>query len=269
MKTSAFIAFLLAAYPVFCSNYATTPETLDCRKYVAQFAPDLSATQLVEQDLLHGFWTQETPDGIVYKFHFYENGTANRLQQDASDNLKATQLNWQVENWNGKPVLTLQEQGVFMVNPMQVEQTCDGMVLTSLAGSNRLVLSYSPLLDHAEMESLKASLEGDWTNVSWSESGNQCNNLEDQAGSFLNFRFNANGTYIMACGNDRLKMEESGTWDLSKDGRFIFFQQAGLPLKVAKIAGIDEHGMVLEHSMNAPGFSDFFCSDLKSFTFIR
>lgn len=269
MKTSALIALLLAASTVFSANYDSTPETLDCRKYLANFAPNLTASQLVEQDLLNGTWYQQTATGSLRKYQFNSNGEANLLEQDNEGNLRMTELQWSVEEWDGKAVLTTNETGRYVESHLQVEQTCDGLNLINLSDGSTTILTYKPQLKAAQWDALKASLEGEWTNVSWSNSAESCGNMEEKEGAFLNFCFKTDGTYKMTCGNSKKKMEARGTWELSKDGQFIFFHcENDLP-KVAKIARMDEHGLVLEHSMNAPGFGDFFCADLHSFTFIK
>ncbi len=269
MKTSALIALLLAACTAISATYDTTPETLDCRKYVVNYAPDLTPSQLVEQDLLNGTWFQQTPTGTLRKYQFKGKGKAHILEQAADGNLRLTALEWKVEERNGKAVLSTWEAGRSMESHLQVEQTCDGLNLTNLSDGSTTILAYRPLLKTSQWSALKASLEGEWTNVSWSNAAESCGNIEEKEGAYLNFCFKTDGTYKMACGNSKKKMEAKGTWELSKDGQFIFFHcEDGLP-KVAKIAQMDEHGLVLEHSMNAPGFGDFFCADLHSFTFIK
>jgi hypothetical protein len=270
MKTSALFALLMFAFSAMSATYHTTPETLDCRKATGRLAPHLTAAQLVEQDLVDGGWSQQTNTGAWRKYQFNHHGEAQVLEMDAEGNLQVAGLQWWVDEREGKAVLTLRQAGGQAEHQLEVQQTCEGLVLTDLADGSSSFLAYRPLLSAAQWEALKASLEGEWTNVSWSSGSNEgCGNMEQNEGAFFNFCFKTDGTYKMACGNSQQKVETKGNWELSKDGQFIFFhQEKGLP-KVAKIARMDEHGLVLEHSMNAPGFGDFFCENLRSFTFIK
>ncbi len=115
---------------------------------------------------------------------------------------------------------------------------------------------------------LDTAIIGEWTNVTYLAA--VCGSTDKMNSAFLRYSFREDGTYTLNYGNRQHETEETGIWGMSKDGNYVVLnvKETG-ETRLLKIASLDEHSLQLENFTNTGDFGKYFCTNQKSFTFVK
>ena len=149
---------------------------------------------------------------------------------------------------------------------LKIKQTCEGIVLVNVADEEALFLDYQPLNTLLKINSTKEHLIGEWTNVT---AFKPLRKSAKTSRAFLNYQFFTDGTFTCKYGNKNKTIAEEGTWEISKDGRFLLLQNGMGQTQVIKISQVDNHGLVLEQVMETNTVGEFFGVSNRVFAFIK
>lgn len=259
MKTSAFIAILLAATTALSAMPISPSENARCRE-LSERRIDIPLGQVVEHDLLNGDWTF-TGKAALKTFQFGDNGQVSVFSKDKKGYWSYEPMKWHVEVTNNIASLVLNGQ------KMQLLQTCEGIILTDFSTGKTMELAYAPATAAARARLVQDKLVGEWTNVTSFGDEAKCDRAK---GAFLSYEFRSNGTYICNYGNQQDVADEKGSWEISRDGQFLLLRSnSGAGIEVVRINTVDDHGLVLDQVMRTSEIGEFFCSDAKSLAFIK
>ena len=256
MKAFALAAVLMVGVSVLSAMNIFPSENTRCRD-LAKAPSERTADLRVAQDLMNGAWSLSA--GERYEFH--ENGRLFIF----SENMEATVCQWEVNIYGGMPVLEISDKNGIL-KTYKVEQTCAGITLTNLVNHDAFILDYIPMDMPGHGNKIKTKLSGEWTNVTFFESTQKCDNAN---GAYLNYVFDINGTYTCKYGSQSNRHMEMGVWAVSKDGQFLLLTTKMGSTSVLRIANVDGHGLILEQAMTTNDISEFFCSEQTSFAFIK
>lgn len=93
-------------------------------------------------------------------------------------------------------------------------------------------------------------------------------NCEPVEGAYLKLTFRKDGIYKRIMNNGRIKLEESGHWELSPDGNTLFLHAAkGNEIQALQIKHLQMDELVLEHALQSAQVN--FCIDQQDFFFNR
>lgn len=270
MKFAALLASLLAMATAMVGH--TNFDIIKCRDYLSNVDKGSTSLEHIKLDLLNGKWSlNETTDNETI-FLFDENGTLHQFDKDFEGHTSYQALFWDVAFLKGQPILKLTEMD-HHEKWMNIEQTCDGLTLTSIYGQEVLNLGFQPFTAPKKLDKATNSLMGDWANVTALEATNEASKTQ---GAFLNYNFESNGRFVHEYGNQASSVTEKGQWELSRDGQFLLLHifECSEPnlvqgVKVIKVNHLDGHALVLEEVMKESHLNQFFDSENKVFTFIK
>lgn len=269
MKTSAFIAILLAATTALSAMTVSPCEKARCRE-LASLSLEMPVKELIAIDLVNGVWIFENSQ-TKQEYQFDDDGRAGILSKDKEGYLSYESFQWRVEVVHDVPFLAM--EGAGEVAYLQVEQTCEGLNLVNPLDNNAITLLHSAKAKNSNAMAVKARLVGDWTNVTMFDSEQKCENAK---GAFFNYEFKMDGTYACSYGSQSQVAEERGIFEVSSDGQFLLLKVEKSDMstcvggtKVIRINQVDDHGLILEQAMRTNDVSEFFCTDVKSFAFIK
>lgn len=257
MKKSALFAMLMAGATLLSATDIYSAKNARCREMAKPLA-GVKTEIWIAQDLQNATW--EAPNESTYEF--FPNGDMFLFSKNKKEAVPGA---WDVEIQNGKPVLIMAEKNR-IATTYYVEQTCEGLDLTDVVNHDAFSLHHRPLALPGKNLEMKKNLLGEWTNVTFFDSDKKCDHA---AGGHFNYTFNKNGNYECNYGSQSHNNIEKGKWTISKDGQFLLLKTNTGEASIVKIANLDNHGMVLEQAMNTNKISDFFCSDLTAFVFIK
>ncbi|MBI5914889.1 MAG: hypothetical protein HY842_05890 [Bacteroidetes bacterium] len=238
MKRSAFFVFLSLFVIAHFATASPAVEISDCRKTVLNTDLGLTTAQIVRTDLESGLWSLPFADGGEQVYLFKDSGMTDILQQDANGQTIFNTMFWRVEEFDGRAFLVLTESPRKSEKLYRVKQTCEGIVLTDVFSQAETLLKYQPFANHIRVNTLKANLIGEWTNVSRA------------TGTFGCLKFKADGTFSVKSG---LLNHESGVWEVTPDAQYLLLHltaaQSGAVTKtiVVKVEQVDGHGLTVAY----------------------
>lgn len=280
MKTSAFSVLLVVYATMSFAYQLPEPESLKCRIAVREINYAVGNVQRIENDLIHGIWTLKSLNSKLI-FQFKDFGMLDLIELKETGNTAYKNALWQVEEINGRAVLVITEKDMRQRRQFGVEQTCLGVVLKDQESLEELKLIHQSASNSMKINLMKANLVGDWTNVTYpfnlATELDQCGTFEEMKGAFLRYRFNPDGTFQLTYGSSMMTVRESGCWELGINGEYVLLhvtEKNGVKqpaeTKLAKIVYVGDHELLMEQSLLTSGeFSDFFCTDQKTFTFVK
>ncbi len=205
--------------------------TDNCRKFPGKARGSDAMKYQVEADLLQGVWTVGHGDQLSEMLSFDASGRAVRHEAFADGQHFGTdQLRWSVQLINHEPVLTLVEEGGSTLESYQVDQTCDGVVLTDLTTGQRTEYAYSRP-DRMRKLNRLSQLAGQWVNTQPDlmlrpicEDGRTVRiELAE-----VRYTFREDGTFaklISSRKDPALRYAETGQWTVSADGKHLILHQ--------------------------------------------
>jgi hypothetical protein len=258
---------LLLAIPATWSN---STRIINCRTHFEKIGINLSLNQKVEADLLQGVWKKVDKDGTYATYQFDVNSKVHVLAAFADGAQSYSRLNWQVLIEEGSPLLAIGKGGemkIFTLTP-----TCLGLEMMDRSSGEVIELTLEPAISKREMESIRQALAGKWENTMYpfevltaSANGNEGEYIP---GAFLKYEFRLDGTYTKTLGSARVKISENGRWELSSDGKTVFFHADDNSPKTtvaARLKHLQLDELVLEHALQCKDRS--FSTGLKDFFF--
>ena len=153
MKTSAFIAILMAGVTVLSATNDITSETFRCRE-LAKVTTEISADVLVSYDLTTGVW--KTPAEDSYEFE--KDGALTIFTEDKKQDVEVKVSTWEVEMVDDQVVLTVNKNKSSFFS-YWVEQTCEGILLTDVRTGEVLTLEHSALTMPGHSNKVKSNLK--------------------------------------------------------------------------------------------------------------
>jgi hypothetical protein len=258
-------------------TYANQPASHDsfrCRPVYENIDPSISLAEQLKQDLTSGIWIDETNrDFVKDMITFTPSGHGEWIRESGQQLYQKEQITWNLEEHAGNLYLLLNtstnQSEAYIVAP-----NCDGIVLSDL--ENQIVhrLNYVSPKSTTRLNDLETGLVGKWENilpqVKLKDAGNPEIPVTVLEGVKVLFDFQANGQFRKSIiSNGEVTFQESGQWEVSKDGAYIYLQctnETGQPITQAvKIKHFDLDELVLEQPLAIIGQS--YCTDNQYFYF--
>ena len=255
---------------------ARADQSFRCRTLPAFAAGDTNVSEQIEEDLLGGVWIHETEvagteDRIQVMLQFAAEGKVDFLRREGRGDFITECLLWGMEVRNGAPLLWMTgsdgRQRYYRVEP-----TCYGIDLIDMHTAERLVLKHNAQAQAGELSRLRQSLSGSWSNAMYPFDLHAGKNNKPLAGAFLKYEFRPDGTLVKIFGGAQVEVREGGTWEVSKDGRYLLMhsveQQDGqrkIRTEMARIKYLQLDELVLEHALQVNEAQ--FCTRKKDFFF--
>ncbi len=256
------------------ANQPISHDSFRCRSSYENIDPSLSLVEQLKQDLTSGLWLDETKHDFVKEMiTFAPSGRGERIRESNEQLYQKEEIFWNVEEHAGHLYLLLntgKNQGeTFIIAP-----NCDGIVLSDV--ENRLIHSFDFISPKSKnnLDNIREDLVGKWENmlpqVKLKDAGNPEIPATTLEGVQVLFNFGADGRFEKTIvSNEEVNFQESGQWEVSKDGRYIYLHckdDAGQAATQAiKIKHIDLDELVLEQPLAIIGQS--YCTDNKYFYF--
>ncbi len=275
MKASALVTLLF----LIASSWLAEPTHAgNCRDHVLYRNKDLSAAQLVKQDLLSGVWTYIDSEGKLNTLQFLDYGIAEILISDKGQKTVYVDLMWRVEEFDGAGFLILTNKDMKDFSLLKVSQNCEGMIWTNVTSREVTALKYEPPANLGHLNKVKSNLFGEWSSIT--------NPLDDtkltgsttpdfDEGAYLNYSFEADDTFTCQYGNNTSNNVESGTWKLSPDGKFLILFTNKLngkkvqDVRTARLKQADGHFLFFEHETLSRDLLKFKGLPVKDMGFIK
>ncbi|MFT4758967.1 MAG: hypothetical protein ACI9XO_002044 [Paraglaciecola sp.] len=272
MKNIMVIAMqLVLCLSLSASNINTTPN--NCDWTASNLNETLNLYDKVYNHLAADFWiVKTTEEGLETLIQFHESGRIDWISYAKKSKVTNTYNAWHLDFCSEKtPFLTLKKEGETTEQCFKLERTCDGIVLTNYKTKENIILEKKSAKEVAVIKAVKISLAGNWSNatypfdISKNRKGNGTRKAMKTA--YLKMVFQRDGTYFKKYGSEKMHLIEKGTWEISRNGQFVFMENNG-KISVAKVQHLDLDEMVLEWQLDHPQNTDF-STTVKSFVFIR
>jgi len=277
MKSPVLLALLLALTTPMLSSEIPVG---NCREIENLEDETLSISELARIDLLQGIWVKK--DNHLHSemiFHFIETGSVDIIFNTKDGQSTYSHAHWEIEEHDDQAFLIWKEHNE-KDRLLKIKQTCDGLILTNVMNDKAYNLTYFPKEKNSKLDYLRNSLYGNWINGNYpfdiAKDESDCGSFVPIEGAFFTFQFNKDGTYSKKWGSKVVEFSESGTWEISADGKYVLFQAESEDGKhestktyLAKIKMIDMDMLVFEQTLESPGFEDVFCTKRKDFLFVK
>jgi len=265
------------------ANTTPTKTTSNCRLDQGDLTLFNAPTKFVEKDLLHGIWTKELKNETTgstekYIYQFNDFGVLDVISNDVEGNIKSEKSFWSIQEFNNSAFLVLTDMNTMKDKLYQIEPTCDGMVLTDIAGNKSTELDYHASKTTSELNRIRAMITGKWVSTVYpydlTTNVATYGTFEKMENAFLKYQFKKDGTYVKLFGSEMVEVLERGFWEISKDGKYILFyaSEDGTTDKIhatefAKIVTVDKKTLRIEFAHRTVEFSELFNTSLKEFSF--
>ena len=259
-----------------------TPVTMemsgaDCRESGIYDNLNLSYALKVENDLQDGVWTTSQNKETANVYRFQDDGILEIIQADASGEPRYESYMWRIEEYNNQAFLVLTTSDFKHELLYQTLPNCQGMVLVDPVSIDQVNLIYNPDTASADQRQINKRLAGVWENASYpydlTNNFDDCGTFEPIDGAYLQYQFKSDGTFTKRFGSHLMQLEESGIYEIVGEGQYILFHTAtsdgNYTHHVARIKYIDYGELVLEQTLESEDFAQFFCSSLKSISFVQ
>lgn len=253
------LGLILAAFAT--ASVDTKP---DCRESLAKIDDSLTLPAQIQEDLLQGVWVQKTGESLETLLQFSDSGDAIFLDVIKMSAVYETgRYAWYLELENQDPILVLRDLDTHETYRLLVEQTCQGIDLTNTLTGHRQSYRYLPGSERL-MQQQQRSLTGNWEHVLPKVTlSNPCVGGDDQSvtleNASLRFEFRPDGTFtrVLSSRHSGLRLEEEGTWEISKDGGRLFLHcrdADGNPItQCTRIKYLQMDELVLEQPLAVSG----------------
>ena len=274
------------ALAISCQAFSGVPTTEDgCRLTLNQ--PDWISKELrVEQDLLEGVWIEDLDDFDVATkmeriFQFRDFGVLDEIAIFDDGNTSYHHHLWDVVSIDGRVYLDIIDNNLDDQLRYEVEQNCEGLVLTDVVTQDIIFLNYSGKQPDFFVVALFHNFVGDWMHTVYpfelkGAHAEACGTSMEMEGAYLRYQFREDGSYTKEMGNAEIKSIEQGFWEVSKDGQYLVFyvSKDGRPETVytsqyARILDARLGKFRIEHSMTTSDVDGLFCTAPKAFSFER
>lgn len=257
--------------------YANQPSNHDsfrCRATYENIDPTLSLVEQLKQDLVSGVWIDETNNAFVKEMiTFAPSGQGTWVKEAGHQLYQKQAISWNIEEHANQLFLilnaTAKESEAYIIAP-----NCEGIVLSDVENNMVNTFDFVSPTNTAKLMDLREDLVGKWENILPQVKLRAAGNPEIPAttleGVKVLFNFKANGQFKKSIiSNDTVTFEESGRWEVSGDGDYIYLHcqdNDGKPITQAvKIKHFDLDELVLEQPLAIIGQT--YCTDNKYFYF--
>ena len=205
-------------------------------------------SELIKKQLLAGTWATSNN---VYKdrfiFEFNAGGDGHLVEYDYPGARRYRTYSWTLQASGTAIQLELDfhqgnEKKTYKVNA-QEEQ----LVFTDLKDNDNLSLRHLASKSKETWQRIANGLQGRWENASYAMDKPSESGLPVTQDISLSFDFAEGGAYERIVANNVKTRKETGTWELSKDGQYIFFHAKDRRnCHVVRIKFIEGDELVLE-----------------------
>lgn len=282
MKVQLVFTLLMAFFQCLPAKADLNLEIPDCRFNYYEIDFNTSLKEQFRKDLMSGIWKEEAvaPSKIQQTVQFHDYGLVETFTYKKGKFIGHELALWRIEEFNNGIFLVWINTQMEQENLLEVQQTCDGIVLTNVETKEVLNFNYKPNVDTKAKQFAESTLQGNWDNATYpfdlTDSMNDCGTFEVMKKAFLKYKFNEDGTYEKTYGNAKVELKESGIWEVSEDGGFVVFlatidqdPEQVYQTSVAKIRHINIDELVLEQALSSHEFNDLFCTKIKTLAFVK
>ena len=248
-----------------------------CRTLYTSSNPNISLTQKISLDLIHGLWANETKvngNKTLSRtlMQFDAKGSMSWFQINASGEQHFSNYAWLVVLLEEEPILVLKNIETKQESYYFLKHTCLGIELKNEHLNELINLKHHPRSDTKKVNSIRQQLVGNWKNSFYPfeivTAGTDNTYQKPVEGAFFQYEFKADGTFTRSFGGTKKNIREAGKWEISKDGSFVFFHTFSKGIKqtsIAKIKHLQLDELVLEQSLCSKKAA--FKTGLKQFYF--
>ncbi|MEO1517756.1 MAG: hypothetical protein AAFV95_22225 [Bacteroidota bacterium] len=286
MRINLFTVFLvlLLSSELFAGNGIRKSS---CRLSLFQ-SEDMPLQLRVENDLLNGVWVEDfDEDNVVTRmeriFQFRDFGIMEEVAIYDDGNTIHRQHFWKLDIRDGRIYLDIADDNLMEVMLYEVEQTCEGIILTDLSTGQPSYFEYSEKQPDIYVTALFHNFVGHWNVAAYpyeiktaAQEDANCGTETPMPGAYLELNFKSDGTYTKWMGSEEAESVERGFWEISDDGQYLVFHvsKEGTPESVyttqyARIKDVRTGKFYLEHSLTTSDVEGLFCTDFKTFSFQR
>ncbi len=209
-------------------------------------------TVRIEQQLLASTWATSlnlTKDRYIFQFN--HDGSGHLVRYDYPTGRDYERYQWQLVSEDNMITLVLEypvEEGA--VSILEVEATGKELLLKDLSTGQNFRLRFPVAKATGQLDKIRAGLVGKWENATYAIQSHSESGIPVSNDVSLGFHFQNDGKYERVIGNNVREKKESGTWELSKDGDYIFFKPMGSPATsyMVKIKYLEGDELVLEQN---------------------
>ena len=205
-------------------------------------------SELVKKQLLAGTWATSVN---LYKdrfiFDFNADGTGHLIEYDYPGARHYRTYKWSLNTSDGDTQVNLEfyQDGRHKVFTIASQE--EKLIFTDLEDGKKYTLNYVVAKGQDSLQRIAASLQGRWENATYAARKPSESGLPVTQDISLSFDFADGGSYERVIANNVNIRKETGTWELSKDGQYIFFHSADrTESHMVKIKFIEGDELVLE-----------------------
>ena len=191
-----------------------------CRTPFTSSNPNISLTQKVGLDLIHGLWANETKvngNKTLSRtlMQFDAKGSMSWFQIHASGEQQFSKYAWRVELIQEEPILILKNMETKQESYYFLTHTCLGIELKNDHLNELINLKHHPLSDK-KVNSIRQQLVGKWKNSFYPfeivTAGTDDSYKKPVEGAFFQYEFKADGTFSRSFGSTKKNIMELGSW---------------------------------------------------------
>lgn len=251
----------LTASISFASQLANN-DSFRCRDNYKDIDPSLPLTEQLERDLTNGLWMENTDNEFVEESLLFEtSGEVEWLKKAEHKTYKKERYQWTIERKDNVLNLWLNHQSG-QAHCFEITPNCSGITLKADGATQHF--EFNAPIENDELEALRSNLKGEWENVLSQIQLKALGNPEipnvSLEGVRVRIRFGDNGHFTKAIiSQESTSFEESGKWELSKDGQYIYLtctnDDGASVTQAVKIKYLKYDEMVLEQPLAIIGKS--------------
>jgi len=218
---------------------------------------------VLSQRLPAGVWLGKADSGASMTIVFYENGLA-QWNLNADQQNSTTLYHWEtIPGAGGCAYLRLTNRESGATSNFAVDVICNRL---QLIGTDFSSIALEQV-KRQEGEQKRRLLNGAWGNTTYPfEVSRQ--RAPDMKQAYLQYQFSEDGTFVRKLGNQKHKIQETGTYLVSDDGDYLLlqFDEGCVTVVALKYLRLDE--LVLQHVLRcedpafATGRKDFYFNKL-------
>ena len=275
---------LVTMITLICSVLATPTNNINrCRIEMMDKDTYASIINRNEEDLLSGIWTSNTlmGSGESQTLLFDKSGIVMILSSSFDNGISVSQKNWKVMDFDGKAFLVMSEISKSKEELYQLNQTCEGIELVNVATGKVLKFNYNAINIENDKTKLAKQLVGKWESTNYpfeiAKNFNQCGSFIPVNGAFFSIELKEDGSFKRTFGGELQKYNQTGTWEVSKDGKYLVFKtthQNGIKLKSHSLDGMEierfnGNKLHAKAALSTKDNTTIFCTNTKTFSFTR
>ncbi|MBL7829432.1 MAG: hypothetical protein JNK41_00280 [Saprospiraceae bacterium] len=230
-----------------------------------------------EDDLLSGIWIsgESIENEVNQKLMFEKNGKLLVFNETTDKGIQVEEKKWRLMDFEGGVFLVLSGKSAGKEELYKISQTCDGMELKNINTGKLLSFDYASI---KATDVKRSDITGIWTSTQYpfeiAQRFDQPGTFEPIRGAFFDIELSENGNYTKRFGSEIKTFTENGTWSISKDGKYIIFnnksdkKSSNQPLEALEIHRLNGNKLVARSSITAANLSAF-STGTKSFHFTK